>query len=268
MHHFLSKGDEVIALVRKVPAKKITGVHYVLFDLVSGKCGESSLKADVLIHTAYVPVTDSRNSLEANTNGTNALLHIFPSTTKKIFISSVSADENSPAVYGRQKAAIEKLFLSHGGSAIRPGLIIGNGGLFANMRDYLRKKRSIPLFNGGTQPLQTVFVHDLVLAIDQLITADLKGVFTFCESDPIHYREFYAELCRQLNVQPRFISIPFWVAGCMVSCANIVGITLPINHDNLQGLKLMKAHPSQQDAELIGVKVGNYKENLERAMRE
>lgn len=157
--------------------------------------------------------------------------------------------------------------MEQNGTAIRPGLILGNGGMFASMRDYLRRKRNIPVFNGGTQPLQTVFVNDLIAAIDTLISSDLKGVFTFCEHDPVHYKEFYAELCRQLKVTPRFISIPFWVAGCMVSCANAVGITLPFNHDNLKGLKLMRGHSSKEDAEAIGVQPGNYKDNLERAIK-
>ena len=267
VHHFLSKGDKVVALVRAVPREKIAGVQYVLFDLTSGKCSAQHIESDVLIHTAYVAVTGSNSPLEDNLNGTKALLKLFPAGTRKIFISSVSADHNSPAVYGRQKAAVEKLFLDESGVAIRPGLIIGNGGMFADMRDYLKKKRNIPLFNRGTQPLQTVFVNDLVLAIDKLISSEMKGVFTFCEHEPVHYKEFYTELCRQLNVQPRFISIPFWIAGCAVSCANAIGITLPINRDNLQGLKQMKAHASRHDAELIGVKPGNYKENLARAMQ-
>jgi nucleoside-diphosphate-sugar epimerase len=267
VHHFLSAGDKVIALVRKIPQQKIPGVHYVLFDLASGKCSEAKIEADVLIHTAYVPVTDSKTSLQDNVEGTKILLKLFPESTKKVFISSVSADKTSPAVYGQQKAAIENLFLERGGTAIRPGLILGNGGMFANMRDYLKKKRNIPVFNGGTQPLQTVFVNDLVLAIEKLVSNNMRGVFTFCEHEPVHYKEFYNELCRQLNVKPRFISIPFWVAGCMVTCANTVGITLPINHDNLQGLKLMRAHPSKEDVEAIGVQPGTYKENLERAMK-
>lgn len=257
----------MIALVRNIPKDKISAIHYVLFDLTSGKCSESKIDADVLIHTAYVPVTDSKTSLDDNISGTTSLLKLFPSSTKKIFISSISADINSPAVYGQQKAVLEKLFLDNDGAAVRPGLIIGNGGLFANMRNYLSKKRNIPVFNGGTQPLQTVFVNDLVLAIEKLISNNMRGVFTFCEHDPVHYKEFYSELCRQLNVKPRFISIPFWVAGCMVTCAKAVGITLPINHDNLQGLKLMQAHASKEDAEAIGVKPGSYKENLERALK-
>jgi nucleoside-diphosphate-sugar epimerase len=266
VRHFLAAGDKVIAFVRAVPQHKIAGVRYVLFDLASGKCSETSIAADVLIHTAYVPVTGSKNPLEENINGTKALLKLFTAPAKKIFISSVSADARSNGVYGRQKAEVERLFLEQGGTAIRPGLIIGNGGLFANMRDYLKRKRSIPVFNGGTQPLQTVFVNDLVLAIEKLIDSDLNGVFTFCENDPVHYKEFYAELCRQLNVKPRFISIPFWVAGCMVTCANVVGITLPINRDNLQGLKCMRAQASKADADLIGVQPGSYKENLSRAL--
>lgn len=267
VHHFLSAGDKVIALVRKIPQDKIAGVHYLLFDLASGKCSEENMAADVLIHTAYVAVTDSKTSLQDNISGAKSLLRLFPETTMKIFISSVSADPSSPAVYGQQKAAVENLFLEHGGAAVRPGLILGNGGMFANMRDYLTKKRNIPVFNGGKQPLQTVFVNDLVLAIEKLISNNMRGVFTFCEHDPVPYKEFYGELCRQLNVKPRFISIPFWVAGCMVTCANVVGITLPINHDNLQGLKLMKAHPSKKDAEAIGVQPGSYKLNLERAIK-
>lgn len=265
--HFSHKGDKVIALVRSIPQEKVVGVEYRLFDLAHPESSAEKIQADVLIHTAYVAVTDSKNALEENLNGAKHLVELFPASTKKIFISSVSADAGSPAIYGRQKAAVEKLFLDKEGTAIRPGLILGNGGMFATMRDYLKKKRNIPVFNGGTQPLQTVFVQDIVRAIDNLIERDLKGVFTCCEHDPVHYREFYSELCRQLNVKPRFISIPFWVAGCMVSCANAVGITLPINHDNLQGLKLMKAHPSKADADRIGVAPGNYKDNLRLAIQ-
>ena len=268
VRHFLSGGNNIIALVRALPQQKLPGVEYVLFDLSSGKCSRAQLNADVLIHTAYVPAGKSRSALDENINGTKALLKLFPDATKKIFISSVSADKNSPAVYGQQKARLEQLFLEHNGTAIRPGLILGDGGLFANMRDYLKRKRNIPLFNGGTQPLQTVFIHDLVLAIDRLIRLDLKGTYTFCEQDPVQYKEFYNELCRLLNVKPRFISIPFWLAGCMVSCANVIGITLPVNHDNLQGLKLMRAQSSKEDAETIGVQPGNYKQNLARSINQ
>lgn len=257
----------MVAFVRAVPQQKIAGVEYVLFDLASGKCSHATVAADVLIHTAYVAAGNSKTPMQDNISGTRTLLKLFPGSTKKIFISSVSADKNAPGIYGRQKAELEQVFVAQGGTAVRPGLIIGNGGLFADMRDYLRKKKNIPLFNGGAQPLQTVFVHDLVLAIEKLISSDLKGVFTFCEHDPVHYKEFYSELCRQLHVKPRFISIPFWVAGCMVSCANAVGITLPVNHDNLQGLKGMRGHASKEDAELIGVQPGTYRENLARAMK-
>ncbi len=268
VRHFLKQGDKVIALVRAIPANKIADVEYIVFDLSNRKCSKQHIEADVLVHSAFVPVTESKSALEQNTDGTKSLLKLFPATTKNIFISSVSADLNSPAVYGQQKAVIENIFLEQGGCAIRPGLILGNGGLFATMRDYLKKKRNIPVFNGGKQPLQTVYVQDLVQAIDKIISENHTGVFTFCEHEPVPYKEFYAELCSQLGVQPRFISIPFWVADCMVSCANIVGITLPINKDNVQGLKLMKAHPSKEDAQKLGVIPLDYRSNLARALKE
>lgn len=266
VRYFIRNGDKVVALVRTIPAEKIPGAEYMMFDLATGNMSQDKIEADVLIHTAYVAVTDSENSLQENISGSTSLIGLFPAATKKIFVSSVSAEENSPAVYGQQKAALEILFLEHGGTAIRPGLILGNGGMFAKMRDYLKKKRNIPVFNGGKQPLQTVFVDDVVRAIDNIIIRNLKGVFTFCENEPVDYKEFYAELCRQLNVTPRFINIPFWIAKLMISVANIVRVKLPVNRDNIEGLKLMKAHRSKEDAEEIGIAPGNYKENLLRAM--
>lgn len=268
MQHFLKNGDHVIALVRALPTVQLVGVSYVQFDLTTGACTEHSIDAEVLIHAAYVPVTSSTNAFDQNTNGTTQLLTLFSPATKKIFISSISADATSPAIYGQQKAAIEKLFLEADGVAIRPGLILGNGGLFANMSNYLKTKRNIPIFSGGKQPVQTVYVNDLVQAIDNLITKELKGIFTFCENEPVDYREFYTELCKQLEVQPRFISIPFWVADCMVACANIIGVKLPINKDNLQGLKLMSAKSSKEDNDKIGFTPGNYKENIARSVKD
>lgn len=265
--HFLQQGDEIIALVRTIPQTQLPKVTYVQFELVDGSCTQHSIEAEVLIHAAYVPVTSSKNAFDQNTKGTTQLLKLFSPATKKIFISSISADAASPAIYGQQKAAIENMFIAAYGAAIRPGLILGNGGLFANMSTYLKTKRNIPIFNGGKQPLQTVFVNDLVLAIDQVIKKNLKGVFTFCEHTPVAYREFYSELCTQLQVVPRFISLPFWFADFMVACAKITGITLPINKDNLQGLKLKTAKNSQDDIEKIGVVPGNYKENITRSIK-
>jgi nucleoside-diphosphate-sugar epimerase len=262
---FISKGYHVIAMVRNIPEQRSPNVTYILFDLSKGQCEKQNIPADVLIHAAYVPATDA-NAYESNINGTRALLRLFSPSVLKIFISSISADADSRAVYGRQKAELEKLFLNENGTAIRPGLILGNGGMFGKMRSYLQKKRNIPLFNGGIQPVQTVYVNDLALAIEQIITKNLSGVYTFCEHEPVHYREFYSELCRQIGVQPRFISIPYWVAGCLITCAKVIGVTLPINRDNLEGLRNMKAHPSIEDAKRIGVIPEDYRNNLRRSL--
>src|ERR1044072_4536315 len=109
--HFSAKGDRVIAVVRNIPRNKIAGIDYVLFDLSTGKCSQQKIGADVLIHTAYVAVTESKNALAEKLDGQKALLALFPGRTKKIFISGVLAAPASPAVYGQQKAAVEKFFI-------------------------------------------------------------------------------------------------------------------------------------------------------------
>jgi nucleoside-diphosphate-sugar epimerase len=104
----------------------------------------------------------------------------------------------------------------------------------------LRRHRIIPLFGGGAQPVQTVFIDDLVTVAYEAVERELRGTFTVAETDPVPYREFYEAVCRRLDVRPIFVPIPFWVADAMLRLASAFGVALPIDRDALLGLRAMR----------------------------
>lgn len=265
LHYFRALGWKIVALVRKEPAKKTPGVVYQHFDLVSPRLhNETFEEIDVFIHAAYVKAGKGSDAISVNTQGSRQLhdAALRAEVKQNIFISSLAARADAVSEYGQQKFAIEKIFSAANDTVVRPGLVLGEGGLFANMRKHVGKGGRIPLFGGGKQPLQTVHVADLVSVIDKIISQRITGLCTVAEPEPIPYRVFYEELCRTLGAKPRFIHTPYWFVNVTLRTAETLGIKLPVNSDNLLGLKTMQAVDSRMSLEKLSVSVRNYRESL------
>lgn len=265
LQHFRTRGWNIVALVRKEPAKKTPGVIYRHFDLVSPLLDSDTFeKIDAFIHAAYVKAGKGADAVSVNTQSSRQLhdAALRAEVKQNIFISSLAARSNAVSEYGRQKFTIEKIFSGANDAVIRPGLVLGEGGLFANMRKHAGKGGRIPLFGGGKQPLQTVHVADLVSIIDKIISQRATGSYTVAEPEPVPYRVFYEELCRTLGVTPRFLHTPYWFANVALRTAETLGINLPANSDNLLGLRTMQAVDSKTSLEKFGVAVRNYRESL------
>jgi nucleoside-diphosphate-sugar epimerase len=262
--HFAARDWNVIALVRHIPQKPATNILYSFHDLLSNHPAEIPDDIDVFIHAGYIPQEKENDALKENTQAASLLLRSLEdkNVKQKIFLSSLSADENALSVYGKQKAAIEKLFLKQNGTVIRAGLVLGDGGLFASMRDYLQRKRLVPLFGKGDQPVQFVHVDDLGVAIEAVVVKNLTGKFVVASDAPMPYREFYTQLCKTIGVAPRFVRVPFWLAGMMIGTAGALGMKLPVTKDNLLGLKQMKHIASADDLRKLGVTLRSLQESL------
>ncbi len=266
---FTVRGWHVIALVRHMPAKPLVNVLYFRHDLTSAGPVVLPDTIDAFIHAGYVRQENGNDAFDANVSGTEKLLLALEGkkAKQKIFLSSLSADAQALSVYGKQKAAIEKLFLDTDGVVIRAGLVLGDGGLFGAMRNYLQKSPRIPLFGDGKQPVQTVYIGDLVEATGKIVSGELRGTFVVAADEPVPYREFYRALAAAVGTKPRFVRLPFWLAGLLISTGKLFGIKLPITKDNLLGLRAMKRVPSANDLEKLGVKLRGYKESF-AALRE
>ncbi|MEO5644561.1 MAG: NAD(P)-dependent oxidoreductase [Bacteroidia bacterium] len=262
--HFVSKGWNVIALVRNSPEQHLLHVLYSKHDLASSENVCLPDEIDVFIHAGYIKQVDGINAFQLNKQSSEQFLEAAAAknTKQKIFLSSLSADPDAQSVYGKQKAAIEELFLANDGTVIRAGLVLGDGGLFGAMRKYLKIKNKIPLFGDGHQPLQTVYIDDLVTAIDLIVTKEKKGKYVIATEETVPYIEFYRALAATVNVTPRFMKIPYWFAELGIKLGKLTGRKLPVTKDNLLGLKQMKKIDSSADLQRLGLKLRNYKESF------
>lgn len=262
--HFVAKGWNVIAVVRNAPEEHLLHVLYSKHDLATSESICLPDDVDVFIHAGYIKQTSGINAFQLNKQSSEQFLEALENKNvrQKIFLSSLSADHNALSVYGKQKAAIEDLFLAKDGTVIRAGLVLGDGGLFGAMRKYLKIKNKIPLFGNGQQPLQTVYIDDLIQAIDIIITKNSKGKFVVATEEPVPYIDFYRELAATVNVKPRFMKIPYWFAEFGITMGKFTGRNLPVTKDNLLGLKQMKKIDSSADLEKLGLKLRNHRESF------
>jgi nucleoside-diphosphate-sugar epimerase len=241
LREFSSRKERAIGAGRNRPAALPDGAGWRSYDLAWSALPPDFFDGvDVLIHAAMI-----RQDYDTNVAGSTLLLHEArrAGVEQIVYLSSLAAHPGALSQYGRHKYALQRLFEEHGALVIRPGLVLGEGGSFGAMRAYLRRHRIVPLIGGGTQPLQTVELHDLTAAIYDAVVQRLRGVYTAATAEPVRYRAFYEALCAQLGVRPIFVPIPFWAADLAMRVAALLHVRLPVDRDNLLGLQAMRADP-------------------------
>jgi nucleoside-diphosphate-sugar epimerase len=220
---------------------------------------------DAVVHGAVVKQSDDPHSFDVNVNAGRLLLAEAQQRgiERVTFLSSLAAHDGALSQYGKSKYALERWYDERGALVVRPGLVLGDGAIFGAMVAYLRTHRFVPLFGAGTQPLQTVYVGDLAEGVRLAVEAGLRGTFTAAETEPVPYRRFYEVLCAELGVRPTFVKIPFWAAEAAIGAAGMLRIRLPIDRDNLLGLRTMRA---DKGAALADPRARTFKENIERVL--
>jgi nucleoside-diphosphate-sugar epimerase len=236
---FAERGWQVRAAGPRRPERLAGGVTWHAYDLSAAhEPAELLHGADVLIHAAFV-----KQRYRINVEGSARLLDaaMRHDVRQIVFLSSLAAHEDALSSYGKQKYSLQRLFENRGALVVRPGLVLGDGGLFGSMCRYLRAQKLVPLFGGGSQPLQTVFIDDLVTTIVHAVERDIRGTYTVAETQPVAYRTFYRTLCAELGAKVLFVPVPFPVADLAIAVASRLRIPLPIDRDNLLGLRAMRA---------------------------
>jgi nucleoside-diphosphate-sugar epimerase len=268
MREFAAKGWRVIGAGRTQPPALPDGVEWRTYDLAWTSLPDDFLAGvDAIVHGAVMKRTADERSFDINVAAGKLLLDRAHQRdiTRVAFLSSLAAHEGALSHYGKQKYVLERHFVQRDALVVRPGLVLGNGGLFASMCDYLRSHRFVPLIGGGKQPLQTIYIDDLTAIVVEAVDRDLRSVFTAAEVEPVSYRRFYEELGAMLGVRVAFITIPFWAAETAIALAERFRVELPVDRDNLLGLLTMRGDAGPRVAD---IPLSKYPGNLARAITE
>ncbi len=224
--------------------------------------GDLAADADVVLHGALVGY-DRPDAHEANVGGSEALIREFRDRGhgRFIFISSIAATPDAPSRYGRDKFAIQSTLTGPNELAIRPGLVLGEAGLFERVRRLVSRAPIVPLV-GGRQRFQTVYVGDLVAAIDAAVELGVSGVVTVAEPEPVEFRALLGEAARLMGRRVRFIPIPFWAVDAALRTAGLLHLRMPVSSDNLAGLRGVRPESVAADLQRLGVTARDYRASL------
>lgn len=265
--HFLAKGWQVRALVR-TPGKPKKNLSYATYDLTQPIDDTILTGVDYLVHAAYVKQTSARSgAFDSNVLGAKQILAASRANKlkKNVFISSMSSHPGAISVYGRQKLRIEKTFNGKQDISLRPGLIIGNGGLVKNLVTFMKKRRVAPLIGGGKQPLQIVSVDDLAIAIDTALTSTASGIYTIAHPTVYQYKDFYKKVARHLHIRVLFLPIPFGLLLALFNLVDFLHLPLAVGKDNLLGLKKLIAVDTAPDLKKLGLTLDDLDQALKKS---
>lgn len=260
----LREGWRVLHCSRRKPDVDRAGVTWLRYDLSWETLPEEfGAGADVLVHAAFA-IGQSVNAVSANVNGTRLLLDVTRRNrvAHRIFISSFAASAGAESFYAVQKRELEKLFGDQANAIVRPGLVIGNGGLFRNLCLHLRSRALLPLIDGGKQPMQSVLDEDLARVIVRIADARISGEFNVAEPSPVEYRLFWQAVGAEMDVPIRFVTIPLWLASFGAELGDRLPIPFPIGRQQVLGLKAMRFQEVTTDPRIVPEPLRPYRESI------
>lgn len=259
-------GYEVFSLQRK---KNQQG-NIIYFDLQDPNSIPDLNGFDFLIHTAFIPHDKFHpHSSNENIKGTIALYEKCKATgCRFIFLSSMSAHSAALSDYGKHKWAIEKKLSNEDCLIIRPGLVIGNGGLFEKIKTSIQNNRIIPLIDGGLQPLQIIALTDLCLLIEKCMTEKRIGKLTLATPQIYTLKEFTHLISKRIGRQVHFINVPYKLVYLGLSIVNFLPLKMNLGLENLLGLKQLQAEDNKADMEKMKCKILDLEQAIEKCLIE
>ena len=137
-----------------------------------------------------------------------------------IHFSSIGADDESESKYQKSKGLGEKhiIEICPESTIIRPSIVFGPGdGFFSVQSKLVKILPVIPLFGGGNNCFQCVYVRDLAQGLCKIIELDkTKGkTFEFGGPDILSMREIYKLIMNTLNVKRLLLPMPLSLAAMM-----------------------------------------------------
>jgi nucleoside-diphosphate-sugar epimerase len=177
----------------------------------------------------------------------------------QIFISSLSADEGAIAPYGQKKYEVEKWFIKHNHFILRPGVVIGKGGLFGRITATVKKSPVIPLIDSGKTMMYLTDVDTLSDIIRDTILDKNKvqrgRIWCVQQEMPHAFLDILKEIRRQNNLFRIFIPVPYFVVSVLLNLLEKIRfLQFGINMNNLQGLRQLRDKKFKSDLKYLGYK--------------
>lgn len=198
-------------------------------------------RIDVIVHAALDAGADA---YAVNVNGTTRWLEEAQAAgvSLQILLSTLSATPEARSDYGRAKYVLEQRFYAAHQVAFRLGVVIGDGGMFARLRESARRFPIVPMLDGGAQHLYVLGIDYLCAVLRDCVVRDGAGLrgrgWNLHMPRAYTLREVMAAICRSYGYRRLLLPIP---AAPILRGLRLVErlfpfIKLPVTSDNVEGL--------------------------------
>ena len=193
-------------------------------------------QADALIHCAWIMYEKGNDANHKNLKCVEYLSReCYNRGIQFIFISSFSADPDAQSNYGKTKFKAEKIIQS--GLILKPGLVVGDGGVFGRMQKMVDASIFLPLPGIGNHSTQIIWVTDLCRITEILLVAKASGSFHLAHHEVVTLRSIYNLIVRKKSRFRIIFPLPFNLLLIIAKLAGFSGIRFPINTENLLGIR-------------------------------
>ena len=175
----------------------------------------------------------------------------------------MSAHDAALSSYGQTKLVVEQSLDPRRDLVIRPGFVIGPGGVFGRLVQMIRSLPVIPLFYGGRQRIQTIHIEDLLVGILKALETDQVGLLLLGEESPVMLREFYGQIATLAGRKKPMIPVPGFLALALLRMAEVFRMRLPFTTENLLGLKQLRSFDVRDSLRVLDLKPRTMRESLE-----
>lgn len=188
---------------------------------------------DTIIHLAW----NLNEKTETNSQATIALAQqgLDRNIKQQIFFSSFSAHAKAQSHYGKTKHATEFFFLKNGLKVCRPGLVIGDGGVYLRMIETVKNYKLIPLIDGGRDLIPFIHIEKLCSLTEEFLNNNIQ-IGHFFEPEPKTLKSIIQDIANKYERSPKYIHVPsLWLLP-IVEGLEAISIKLPITSENIYGV--------------------------------
>ena len=144
-----------------------------------------------------------------------------------LHVTSIGADINSDSKYQSTKGQGEKVLLENFPKAkiVRPSIVFGpDDGFFSVQSKIVKLSPIVPMFGGGNNKFQPVYVKDLIEGIIRLLNSkgDQGKIYEFGGPDVMTMKEVYELIIKTLKIRRLLIPAPTVAAKLIATFAQLL----------------------------------------------
>ncbi|MBX3168533.1 MAG: NAD(P)-dependent oxidoreductase [Candidatus Eremiobacteraeota bacterium] len=246
--HFLKLGHEVLGTSTR---EGWGGISVGVWKLGESLPPELLENVDLVVHAVYDPTIPEELAVAG---GAEVIRQAHAAGVRcQLLISTLTAKADSASPYGRQKHRLEQYILAYRGIVVRPGLVVGSGGLFGRLDRLVRRCFVVPVVGDGRHSVYFIGLDELVEAISMLASRPQTGVFNLFHSGGIGFSTMLREIARMHGLRRWLLPMPIWLIDACLLTIELLKFPLGVRRENLLGLKQNSAMVLDSDLGSLGI---------------